>query len=117
MSLKKEKRLRRARRTRMKLRELNMPRLCVFRSGRHIYAQITSPDGARVLASASTLEEILKNDKTKSNKGGAARVGELIAQRAQKNNLDNVGFDRSGYKYHGCVSALAEAARKKGLKF
>lgn len=94
-----------------------MPRLCVFRSARHIYAQITSPDGARILVSASTVEESLKNDKLSGNKQGAIKVGELIAARAKKSNLDSVGFDRSGYKYHGCVSALAEAARKTGLKF
>ncbi len=113
--LKKVKRLRRAKKTRMKLRELEMNRLCVFRSAQHIYAQIISPDGSRILASASTVEKGLA--KERGNKLGAQKVGELIAKRAQEKKIANVGFDRSGYKYHGCVKVLAESARSAGLKF
>lgn len=113
--MKKVSRLRRAKKTRMKLRELEMNRLCVFRSARHIYAQIISSDGSRILASASTVEKGLA--KERGNKAGAQKVGELIAKRAQEKKIAKIGFDRSGYKYHGCVKAVAESARSAGLKF
>lgn len=113
--MRKASRLRRARKTRIKLRELEMNRLTVFRSARHIYAQIISPDGSRVLASASTVEKGLA--KERGNQAGAQKVGELIAKRAKQKKIDKVGFDRAGYKYHGCVKTLAESARSGGLKF
>jgi large subunit ribosomal protein L18 len=116
MSSKKEARLRRARRTRKHIRELRVPRLTVFRSPRHIYAQIFSHDGATVQVSASTLEKDLKGAGT-GNASGAKTVGKLIAERARKAGIEKVAFDRSGYKYHGRVKALADAARESGLQF
>ena len=115
---KKASRLRRAKRTRMKIRELNAPRLTVFRSPRHIYAQIVrfEADGDRVLAQASTLDNALRSGST-GNKAAATAVGQLIAERATAAGIEQVSFDRSGYKYHGRVKALAEAARAGGLKF
>ena len=115
---KKSSRLRRARRTRMKIRELNTPRLTVFRSPRHIYAQIVcfEPDGDRVLAQASTLDKALRGGGT-GNVAAATAVGQLIAERATAVGIETVAFDRSGYKYHGRIMALAEAARAGGLKF
>ncbi len=115
---KKGSRLRRARRGRMKARELNAPRLTVYRSPRHIYAQIVrfQPDGDRILAQASTLDKALRGGST-GNVAAATAVGELIAERAAAAGIETVAFDRSGYKYHGRVKALAEAARAGGLKF
>ena len=106
-----DKRLRRARRTRMKIRELSVERLTVFRTPRHIYAQIISPDNM-VLASASSLGE------TKTgNIESAVQIGKLIAERAKTAGVTKVAFDRSGYIYHGRVKALADAAREGGLEF
>ena len=116
MSAKKESRLRRARRTRFKLRELGASRLCVHRTPRHIYAQIISGDGASVIASASTLDESLRQGNT-GNVNAAASVGKLIADRARSAGVTRVAFDRSGFKYHGRVKALADAAREGGLEF
>lgn len=116
MSEKKEKRLRRARRTRMKLRELGMTRLSVFRSASHIYAQVISADGSKVICASSTAEKSMRSKKLKGNIKGAEEVGKDIAAKAKKNKVEHVGFDRSGFKYHGCVKALAETARKEGLK-
>ena len=116
MSDRREKRLRRAKRTRMKLRELRMPRLSVFRSSAHVYAQIITEDASRVLFAASTLDKELRSKNLKGNIKGAAEVGKIIANKAKEHKIDRVGFDRSGFKYHGCVKALAEAARKEGLK-
>ena len=115
---KKGSRLRRAKRARMKIRELNAPRLTVFRSPRHIYAQIVrfGPDGDRVLAQASTVDKTLRGSRT-GNVAAATAVGQLIAERAAAAGIEMVAFDRSGYKYHGRVKALAEAARAGGLKF
>ena len=109
-------RLRRARRARMKIRELGAVRLTVYRSPRHIYAQLIAPDGGHVLAQASTLDASLRNGAT-GNVDAARKVGTLIAERAQAVGCKRVAFDRSGYKYHGRVKGLAEAAREAGLEF
>ncbi len=116
MSKKKDARLRRARRGRKHILELAVPRLCVFRSPRHIYAQIISASGDNVQATASTLDKSLRKGAT-GNIEGASKVGKLIAKRAKKAGVERVAFDRSGYKYHGRVQALAEAAREGGLQF
>lgn len=116
MSVKKIARLRRARRGRAKMRELETTRLCVNRTPRHMYAQIIAADGASVLASASTLDKDLSADAT-GNVDAAASVGKLIAERAKAAGVTEVAFDRSGFKYHGRVKALAEAARESGLQF
>ncbi|MDD9962710.1 MAG: 50S ribosomal protein L18 [Gammaproteobacteria bacterium] len=116
MISKKQARLRRARRGRMKMRELGVSRLTVNRSPRHIYAQVLSADGANVLAQASTLDKSLREGAT-GNVEAAAKVGALVAERAQAAGVSQVAFDRSGYKFHGRVKALAEAAREGGLEF
>lgn len=116
MNAKKQSRLRRATRTRAKLRELKAVRLCVNRTPRHIYAQVISGEGDKVLASASTLEKDLRSGKT-GNADAAAEVGKLIAQRAKDAGVTEVAFDRSGFKYHGRIKALADAARESGLEF
>ena len=116
MISKKQARLRRARRGRMKMRELGVSRLTVNRSPRHIYAQVLSADGAKVLAQASTLDKSLREGAT-GNVEAAAKVGALVAERAQAAGISQVAFDRSGYKFHGRVKALAEAARAGGLEF
>lgn len=116
MNAKKESRLRRARRTRAKIRELGSLRLCVNRTPRHIYAQIISADGGKVLASASSLDANLRNGPT-SNIEAATKVGKLIAERAKAAGINSVAFDRSGFKYHGRIKALADAAREGGLEF
>lgn len=116
MSIKKTARLRRAKRARAKISELRMNRLCVFRSPRHIYAQVISPTGDQVLASASTVEKEARSGAT-GNVAAATKVGELIAERAKAAGVEQVAFDRSGYAYHGRVKALAEAAREGGLQF
>ncbi|TNE76648.1 MAG: 50S ribosomal protein L18 [Gammaproteobacteria bacterium] len=116
MSDKKQSRLRRARRARCKIRELGANRLCVNRTPRHIYAQVISADGGRVLASASTLDKSLRAGQT-GNVDAAKSVGTLIAERAKEAGVTQVAFDRSGFKYHGRVKALADAAREAGLEF
>lgn len=116
MSVKNQSRLRRARRARAKIRQLGAVRLSVHRTPRHIYAQIIAADGAKVLATASTLDKDLRAGKT-GNADAAAAVGSLIAERAKAAGVEIVAFDRSGYKYHGRVKALADAAREAGLKF
>ena len=116
MNEKKAARLRRARRGRMKMRALGADRLTVHRSPRHMYAQVISADGERVLAQASTLDAALRAGPT-GNIQAAAKVGGLIAERAKEAGIGRVAFDRSGYKYHGRVKALAEAAREGGLEF
>lgn len=93
-----------------------MPRLTVYRSPRHIYAQIIAADGGTVQAAASTVEKDMRGD-AKGNVDGATQVGKLIAERAKAAGIEKVAFDRSGYKYHGRVRALAEAAREGGLEF
>ena len=115
---KKEARIRRARKTRVRIALQRATRLVVSRSNCHIYAQILDPAGKKVLASASTLEaEVRKDTKNGSNKAAAAVVGKRIADRAKALGIETVAFDRSGYKYHGRVQALADAAREHGLKF
>jgi len=116
MNVKKESRLRRATRTRLKIRELGVHRLCVTRTPRHIYAQITTADGSQVLASASTLDKELREGAT-GNAEAATKVGKLIAERAKSAGISQVAFDRSGFKYHGRIKALADAARENGLEF
>lgn len=115
---KKEARLRRARKTRAKIAELNAVRLCVHRTNCHIYAQIYSGCGTKVLASASTVEaDVRKQIPNGGNVEAAKAVGKLIAERAVAQGLSEVAFDRSGFRFHGRVKALAEAARESGLKF
>ena len=115
---KKDARIRRARKTRVRIALQRATRLVVSRSNCHIYAQIVDPAGNRVLASASTLEaEVRKDVKNGGNKAAAAVVGKRIADRAKALGIEAVAFDRSGYKYHGRVQTLAEAAREHGLKF
>ncbi len=115
---KKQARLRRARQTRAKIAELKAVRLCVNRTNCHIYAQIISPCGGKVLASASTLDTSVRADvKNGGNKAAATTVGKLIAERAKAAGVEKVAFDRSGLQYHGRIQALAEAAREAGLKF
>ncbi len=116
MNAKKESRLRRARRARAKIRELGVHRLCVNRTPRHIYAQIISPDGGKVLASASTLDKALREGAT-GNADAAAKVGAMIAERAKQAGITQLAFDRAGFMYHGRVKALADAAREGGLEF
>lgn len=116
MQDKKESRLRRARRSRRKMRELGAVRLTVHRTPRHMYAQVISPEGDKVLATASTLEKDLRGGAT-GNVAAAAKVGALIAERAKTAGISKVAFDRSGFKYHGRVKALADAAREAGLEF
>ena len=115
---KKQARYRRARKTRVRIAEQRATRLVVSRSNCHIYAQIIAPEGDRVLASASTAEADLRKDgKTGGNKAAAEVVGKRIAERAKSLGIETVAFDRSGYRFHGRVKALAEAARAGGLKF
>ena len=115
---KKQARLRRARKTRAKIAELKSVRLSVHRTNCHIYAQVISPCGSKVLAAASSLEtEVRKNLANGGNVGAATTIGKLIAERAIKAGIEQVAFDRSGFQYHGRIKALAEAAREAGLKF
>ncbi len=116
MSAKNDSRLRRARRSRAKMRELDVNRLSVHRTPRHIYAQVFAPGGGQVLASASTLDKDLRSGST-GNIDAATQVGKLIAERAKAAGVEKVAFDRAGYKYHGRVKALADAARENGLDF
>ena len=115
---KKATRLRRARKARAKIRELGEHRLCVFRTPRHIYAQVIAPNGSEVVAAASTVEADVKKDLgATGNRDAATAVGKLIAERAKAKGVSSVAFDRSGFKYHGRVKALADAARESGLEF
>ena len=115
---KKETRLRRSRKTRAKIAEMKAVRLSVFRSNCHIYAQVISGCGSKVLAAASTVEaEVRAQVSNGGNKAAAEAVGKLIAERAKAAGVEQVSFDRSGFLYHGRVKALAEAAREGGLKF
>jgi len=111
-------RLRRARQTRLKIREIGAVRLTVHRSNSHIYAQITSSVGDKVLASASSAEkEVRAQLKNGGNRKAAEAVGTRIAEKARQAGIEQVAFDRAGYRYHGRIKALAEAARAGGLKF
>ncbi len=116
MSAKNDSRLRRAKRARARIRKLGETRLSVHRTPRHIYAQIITPEGDKVLASASTLDAELRGGST-GNVSAAAEVGKLVAKRAKEAGVERVAFDRGGYKYHGRVKALADAARESGLEF
>ena len=116
MSKKNDARLKRARRSRSHIKGLEVPRLCVYRSPRHIYAQIISATGDRVQATASTVEKDMRGGNN-GNISGAEKVGKLIAERAKAAGIEKVAFDRSGYKYHGRIKALADAAREGGLQF
>jgi|TARA_E500000178_G_scaffold50828_1_gene46423 large subunit ribosomal protein L18 len=115
MSVKNNSRLRRAKKARANIRNQEVPRLSVFRSSKHFYAQILDSLGSRVIVSASTLEKDLKI--SSNNLDGASEVGKVVAERAMKNGIKKVVFDRSGYKYHGRIKALADSARKSGLEF
>ncbi len=116
---KKKARIRRATRTRAKIKELAAHRLCVHRTPQHIYAQIIAPNGAEVLVSASTLDKELRAsiEGHAGNSSAAAAVGKAIAERAKAAGVESVAFDRSGFRYHGRVKALADAARENGLQF
>lgn len=117
MKDKKQARLRRARKLRAKISRLGQKRLSVHRTSQHIYAQIIDETGGKVLASASTLDAALKKDiKNSSNCEAATAVGKRVAELAKQAGVEEVAFDRSGFRYHGRVKALAEAAREAGLK-
>ncbi len=116
MSDKKVSRQRRARRARSKIRELRAVRLCIHRTPRHMYAQLIAAEGDRVLASASTLDKELRSAAS-GNIDAAVSVGKLIADRAKAAGVTKVAFDRSGFRFHGRVKALADAAREGGLEF
>jgi large subunit ribosomal protein L18 len=115
---KKQNRLRRARKSRAKIRQLAVNRLSIHRTPRHIYAQVIAPDGGTILASASTLEkDVRKGAKSTGNIEAAAIIGARIAEKAKAVGIDTVAFDRGGFRYHGRIKALADAAREAGLKF
>jgi|TARA_X000001036_G_scaffold439415_1_gene490497 large subunit ribosomal protein L18 len=115
MSIKNISRLRRARKTRMNIREQETPRLTVYRSSKHFYAQVFDSLGTKVIASASTVEKDLESKS--NNVESAEAVGKRVAERAIENGIKKVVFDRSGYKYHGRIKALADSARQAGLEF
>ena len=118
MDTRKDARLRRVAKTRARIRRAAKSRLCVFRSPQHVYAQIIEPSGGRVLVSASTAErEVREQIGYGGNVGAAAAVGKRLAEKAKEAGIRRVAFDRSGYKYHGRVKALADAAREGGLEF
>jgi large subunit ribosomal protein L18 len=118
MMNKKDSRIRRSRQTRIKIAELAVPRVAIMRTNMHISAQLFSPCGTKVLAAASTMEKDLRTTLTNGGNSNAAKeIGKLIAERALKVGVTQVAFDRSGFRYHGRVKALAEAAREAGLKF
>ncbi len=118
MSIKNTARLRRAKTTRAHIRELGVPRLTVLRTGQHVYAQLFSADGSKVIAAANTLQGDVKDGlKSSKNTEAAARVGKVIAERAKAAGIEKIAFDRSGYRYHGRIKALADAAREGGLQF
>ncbi|MGL4185876.1 MAG: 50S ribosomal protein L18 [Thiotrichaceae bacterium] len=115
---KRESRIRRGKRTRVKMRELRVNRLSVHRTSQHIYAQVVTADGSQVLAAASTLDKGLRTSlNSTGNVDAATAVGKLIAERALAKGIESVAFDRSGFKYHGRIKALADGAREAGLKF
>jgi len=116
---KKQGRIRRSRKARAKIRELGLNRLCIFRTPRHIYAQVIKGNGSEVVASASTVDAKIKVDikGSSGNVTAAIAVGKAIAERARSAGVTQVAFDRSGFKYHGRVKALADAARENGLEF
>ncbi|TSA22435.1 MAG: 50S ribosomal protein L18 [Betaproteobacteria bacterium] len=112
------RRQRRARKTRAKIAELVVARLCVHRTNSHMYAQVIAADGASVLASASTAEKEMRGQiKNGGNAAAAALVGQRVAEKAKAAGVERVAFDRSGFAYHGRIKALADAAREHGLQF
>lgn len=117
MSDKYEARMRRARETRVKIGQQKAVRLSVHRTNSHLYAQVIDASGGKILASASTAEKGVRADKVANDVKAAAEVGKRIAEKARKLGIEAVAFDRSGYKYHGRIKALADAAREAGLKF
>lgn len=118
MQEKKQSRLRRARRSRSKIRELGVPRLSVHRTPRHIYAQIIAGGAGSTVVAASTVEKALVEGlESTGNVDAAKKVGATIAERAKAAGITKVAFDRSGFKYHGRIKALADAAREGGLEF
>ena len=118
MISKKDRRLRRAVKTRAHIRDLGIARLTVHRTPRHIYAQVTDPAGATVIAAASTLQESVRQGlKATGNIEAAKAVGRAIAERARAAGVSKIAFDRAGFQYHGRVKALADAAREAGLEF
>ncbi|MCK4674524.1 MAG: 50S ribosomal protein L18 [Gammaproteobacteria bacterium] len=115
---KKANRVRRAKRTRMKISELGAFRLSVHRTPRHIYAQVISPDGSKVIATASTVQKDIAGEaRYTGNVEAASLVGKAIAEKSKSAGVTAVAFDRSGFRYHGRVKALADAARESGLEF
>lgn len=115
---KENSRLRRARKSRSKIAELKVHRLCIHRTPKHIYAQVIAPQGSKTLVSASSLEADVRGAvKYTGNVEAAKVVGKIVAERAKDKGVDSVAFDRSGFKYHGRVKALADAAREAGLNF
>jgi len=113
-----DSRIRRRRKARAKIRELGVHRLSVHRTSRHMYAQVIGPDGGTVIASASTNEKDLRSSlKQTGNVDAAAQVGKAIAEKAKSAGVTRVAFDRSGFRYHGRIKALADAARESGLEF
>ena len=118
MNVKKQVRQRRARRTRAKIRELGVYRLTVYRSPRHIYAQIIGADGGTTVVAASTVEKaVVEGLDATGNVEAAKKVGATLAERAKAKGISKVAFDRAGFKYHGRIKALADAAREGGLEF
>jgi len=118
ITTKKERRLRRAVKSRARIRDLGVARLSVHRTPNHIYAQVTDAAGARVLAVASTVQKAVREGlKTTGNVEAARAVGKAIATRARAAGVSKVAFDRSGFQFHGRVKALADAAREAGLEF
>ncbi|HUR39832.1 MAG TPA: 50S ribosomal protein L18 [Verrucomicrobiae bacterium] len=118
MHTKQETRVRRSKKSRMHMRSLGAHRLSVHRTAQHIYAQIISPDAGQTLVAASTLEkDVAKGLKSTSNVEAAAKIGTTLAARAKEKGITKVAFDRSGFRYHGRVKALADAAREGGLEF
>jgi len=111
-------RLRRAKSTRSHIRKLGVPRLSVLRTGQHLYAQVFTADGSQVLAAASTVQtDVMDGLKNGKNADAAVKVGKAIAEKAKAAGIEKVAFDRSGYRYHGRIKALADAAREGGLQF
>jgi len=116
---KKTSRIRRSRRARAKIRELGVHRLSIHRTPQHMYAQVIAPCGSKVIASASTIDKAVKAELegAAGNSAAAAVVGRVIAERTKAAGIESVAFDRSGFKYHGRVKSLADAARENGLQF
>ncbi len=115
---KKTDRIRRATKARAKIKQLGVNRLCVYKTPRHVYAQVIAPNGSQVLACASSLDKEVKGQiKYSGNVDAAITVGKVLAERAKKAGVSKVAFDRSGFKYHGRIKALADAAREQGMEF